>query len=94
MCASRVAYKSFRLGKVASPNLKVLTQVAHDWETQPFVAIRTQKRTCEDIKGDDRVGEDIWTRLWKGTEKGCFFPEIDPLVGRTIPAEVKTYADW
>ena len=31
------------------------------------------------------IGEDMWIRVWKGTELGCDFPEIDPLVGFTTP---------
>ena len=36
----------------------------------------------------------MFERTWGGTELGCNFPEIDPLVGFTVPAEVRTYTAW
>ena len=40
------------------------------------------------------IGEDVWTREWKGIERGCNFPEVVPLVGQTTLQEIRPYKDW
>ena len=84
-----ISKKSGSITDFNPPKLERLAQVGNDWQMQPFTHISGKSEyKCRDSE------ENVFVRKWRGTELGCNFPEIDPLVGVYTPPDVRTYAAW
>ena len=91
LLSGTIALNTLKLEQITPPNLDSLTEMIGEWELQPYTSIRLQDRDCTHLEDGYSGGEAIWWREWAGTEQGCYIPEVDPDLGITIPAQVKTY---